>query len=724
MSLRLRPAKGLRGPLLALVLLAPMLPALGAWPELVRAQSYLSELPARVAPVPGGAASAANLDLMTAPIDELFAMVLRGRGHEAYPALQARLEQTLLRAASSPGGDPNELRKTYLMSLLRAGEGLATPAEQERTARAFVEYYPDDEQFPIAFFFLNQALYQQGKPLEESFFFDQQALESLPAWMETRFLRMLAESQARQGRYAAAAAYLLTEKESGTALRQTTQVEVEDMLERLAAPVELLAFLEQHAGVAWLYGREPFLIAKVLLNAGQLDQALLKVDALLAEGRARSAADLKFVNELKQEIRSRVATRPERIGVLLPLGSSAQVLRDLALETLEGLRMAVQFPDVQGPATAPISRLLAQDIVTGQDSRKGESASRAPRFELIVRDTANSPKRAEDQVEALVHDDHVIAIIGPIARAESAAAAEKAEELGVPLISLSLSLDIPPDARFVFRHSKSQEEEVRDLVRYALDYLHTRRYAILYPDTSYGHTMSTLFWQEVEQRGGRVVAVASFEPSVRVSRLSRDRLDFKGIFERFTGMDRYQSPEDKALQDAVGDSHADPIVDFDALFIPVGPDGVQDLQLIAPYPVTVDAEHVQLLGSRFWNDMSVLVAGDGKLDGAVFVDAFDLTSTNPKVAAFQTRHRTFFGHHAQYRPPTYYAGLSYDTANLLMSLLQEPRNQSRLALRNALVHMEPFFGVTGWTRFKENGEAEKESMFFRIKSNEILRLSP
>jgi ABC-type branched-subunit amino acid transport system substrate-binding protein len=133
---------------------------------------------------------------------------------------------------------------------------------------------------------------------------------------------------------------------------------------------------------------------------------------------------------------------------------------------------------------------------------------------------------------------------------------------------------------------------------------------------------------------------------------------------------------------------------------------------------------VQLLGSRFWNDMSVLVAGDGKLDGAVFVDAFDLTSTNPKVAAFQTRHRTFFGHHAQYRPPTYYAGLSYDTANLLMSLLQQPGNQSRLALRNALVHMEPFFGVTGWTRFKENGEAEKESMFFRIKSNEILRLSP
>jgi ABC-type branched-subunit amino acid transport system substrate-binding protein len=189
-------------------------------------------------------------------------------------------------------------------------------------------------------------------------------------------------------------------------------------------------------------------------------------------------------------------------------------------------------------------------------------------------------------------------------------------------------------------------------------------------------------------------------------------------------MDRYLSPEDKALLDAVGDTRPDPIVDFDALFIPVGPDGVQDLQLIAPYPVTVDAEHVQLLGSRFWNDVSVLVAGDGKLEGAVFVDAFDLTSANPKVAAFHTRHRTFYGHHAQYRPPTYYAGLGYDTVNLLMALLQEPRNQSRASLRQALVHMDAVFGVTGWTRFNENGEAEKESMFFRIKGNEIVRLIP
>jgi ABC-type branched-subunit amino acid transport system substrate-binding protein len=661
---------------------------------------------------------------MTAPLEELFRRVERGLGHQAYPVLRARMEEEMLAVARNPWVDADALRRRYLIYLLRAGEGLADPAEQERTARSFVEYYPDDERFPLAFFFLNQALFQQEKPLEQSFFFDQDALASLPAWIQTRLLRMLAESEVRQGRYDAAAGYLLAELEAATTLRQSTQAEVVDLLERLERPETLAAFLERHRDVDWLQVREPFLTAKVLLNAGRLDQALLRIDGVLAQGLARSAADLKFVNDLKQDIRGRVATRPDRIGVLLPIGSSAQVLRELALETLEGLRMAVQFPEVQGPATAPLSRLLAQDLATGVERARPDGRVPPPRFELVVRDTANSPQRAADLVTSLVQEEHVVAIIGPIARTESAAAAEKAEALGVPLISLSLSLDIPPGARFIFRHSKSQEEEVRDLVRYSLDYLQNRRYAILYPDTTYGYNMAMAFWQEVEARGGQVVAVAPFEPSVRVTRLSRERVGFKEIFERFTGMDRYLTPEDKALLDAVGDTRPDPIVDFDALFIPVGPDGVQDLQLIAPYPVTVDAEHVQLLGSRFWNDVSVLVAGDGKLEGAVFVDAFDLTSANPKVAAFHTRHRTFYGHHAQYRPPTYYAGLGYDTVNLLMALLQEPRNQSRASLRQALVHMDAVFGVTGWTRFNENGEAEKESMFFRIKGNEIVRLIP
>ena len=47
-----------------------------------------------------------------------------------------------------------------------------------------------------------------------------------------------------------------------------------------------------------------------------------------------------------------------------------------------------------------------------------------------------------------------------MARLESTAAAEEAALQHVPLISLSLSLDIAPHNAYAFRHSKSEEEEV------------------------------------------------------------------------------------------------------------------------------------------------------------------------------------------------------------------------------------------------------------------------
>lgn len=695
-------------------------------------QSYLSGFPDRSLKSPGEpalAAQGAAVEEATPaapilrPIEELFSEVEEGNGQAVFHEMKERFERELLRATSSPDIDTSEFHRRYLLFLLKAGEGVAQPEAQEHTARTFSEYYPDDDSFPQAFFYLNQALFQQGRPMEKSFFFDEEALESLPSWMHTRYLRMLARTREREGKFAEAAGFLLKEMNGDTTLGQSTRDEVEELLERLPSPMEVQIFLEDHPDAYWLNDREPFLMSKAMINDGQLDQALLMMEKIRTEGMASSQADLKRLNDLKREILRRAATRPERIGVLLPLGSRSRLLRSLAEETLEGLRLAVQFPGGGGLRGASLSRLLGQDLPLGMETSQGGRA-RPLEFELVVRDTGNDFKAAERAVESLVLEEQVVAIIGPIARAESLGAIRKAQEMGVPLISFSISIDLPPGSKYVFRHSKSSEEEIRDLVRYAMDYLHLKRFAILYPNNNFGRRMMDLFWGRVKERGGDVVAAAWFRPSSRRSGRTGRRVGFKEIFENFTGVDRPVPKEERELMEAVGDDKPDPIVDFDAIFIPVGPNGTSDLQLIAAYPVTVDAENVQLLGTRFWNDPAVIVAGDGKLDGAVFVDAFDPSSSNPKVAEFFTRHRTQFGHHDQYRPPSYYAGLGYDTANILMALLRQPGNRGRSPLRDALLKMDTYFGVTGWTRFKENGEAVKESMFFRIKDNEIVRLIP
>ena len=430
----------------------------------------------------------------------------------------------------------------------------------------------------------------------------------------------------------------------------------------------------------------------------------------------------KLLTETRTEVRRRVGIRPERIGVLLPLSSRA--LGELARDTLDGLRMALTG-DSAPDAAAAIASAIEFDRMPPLEPRRSAPLHGGLDFELVVRDTANDPQVAAKAVETLAQQDGVIAIIGPLARAESEAAAARAEVAGVPLVSLSLSLDIAPGSQYVFRNSKSQEEEIRDLVWYAMDYLRARRFAILYPANASGERMLQLFGDEVLSRGGTLTAVSPFTPwNATPQQGEKEALGLKQIFESFVGQDRPLRPQDRALLEAVGDPRPDAIVDFDALFIPLGTDAAQELRLIAPYPVTVDAEHIQLLGTRSWNDDAVLAAGANKLEGAVFPGVFDRSSVQPRVAAFQNRHHFLFGHRPRYATPSYYTAIGYDSLSLLMNQLRDARNRSRESLAHSLKVSAPFPGITGLTAFRPSGEASKETAFFRIRGSEFVRLQP
>jgi ABC-type branched-subunit amino acid transport system substrate-binding protein len=393
----------------------------------------------------------------------------------------------------------------------------------------------------------------------------------------------------------------------------------------------------------------------------------------------------------------------------------------LARDTLDGLRLALGSESAQQPDAAELAG-LDFDPEPGREKRAPPRSPGVPSFELIVKDTGNNPQTAAQAVEALARTEGVIAIVGPLARAESEAAAVRAEELGVPLVSLSLSLDLPQGGQYVFRNSKSQEEEVHDLVLYAMDYFQARRFAVLYPANAYGDRLLQLFWEEVRKNGGILTAASAFTPwNVKAQKGEKEPVGLKQIFETFVGQDRPLRPKDRALLEAVGDSRPDAVVDFDALFIPLGQDAGQELRLIAPYPVTVDAEHVLLLGTRFWNEDAVLVAGGSKLEGSLFADVYDRSGSAPRVVAFLSKHRAWYGQRPRYAAPSYYSAIGYDTLNLLMNQLREPRLRTRESLARGLKASPPYPGVTGLTSFRASGEAEKETMFFRIRGGEFVR---
>lgn len=219
------------------------------------------------------------------------------------------------------------------------------------------------------------------------------------------------------------------------------------------------------------------------------ERALLQADASQDATRAReilaamSASDVELSDEAK-EIAIR-ATRPAEadhqvVGAVLTLSGRTRALGEVALR---GLMLAAGLPATgPRPADAP---------------------------QLVFRDDGGDPARAVQAVDELVTVHRAIAIIGPMDGQAARAAAARAQELGVPMISLTPQPDINATGSLIFRLLATPEEEASALVGYAIEQ-GKRRFAILRPDNSYGSLMTTAYEAAITKHGGELLATASY----------------------------------------------------------------------------------------------------------------------------------------------------------------------------------------------------------------------
>ena len=84
-------------------------------------------------------------------------------------------------------------------------------------------------------------------------------------------------------------------------------------------------------------------------------------------------------------------------------------------------------------------------------------------FQLIIRDSGGDPDLAVAAVRDLVLDHRVAAIIGPLSRVAAEAAAQEAEKLWVPIITLSQKEGVSEIGGYVFRYFLSNEQQARAL---------------------------------------------------------------------------------------------------------------------------------------------------------------------------------------------------------------------------------------------------------------------
>ena len=593
----------------------------------------------------------------------------------------------------------------------------------EQLAEVFLSERPESKMASLMFYFLNKSLMAQHKPLSQNLIFRKRAVETLEAKFRSDFLFILSNEAFLEGDLLTAIQYRLEGMNKAKTANVASMEKLNGLLNQVQSPEILRILSENNKNVKWLQKKIFIMELELLAKLKRYRDALGILEQRMSAARViGDQEELEVLKQIQIRYTNALNVNPRRIGVILPLSSSSVKVSRLAQQTMNGLWLALHANEIPAvPENMGDDEASQENEITGksEDKDNAQAGSDSRKFEdsweLVVRDSQLNPEITKSLVRELVETERVIAIIGPLARKTSEAAAEEAERLRVPLISLSLTESIPELGEFIFRNNQSWKQEIQELLEYATSELQACRFLILYAKTREGRQKMRLFWDAAVLKGCKVVAVEGFKDEGQKSLVNE--------FDTFTGKIRRLGTEDKIILKELKEKEV-PIHNFDAVFVAVGSGGVKNLSLIFPYSEVYKMRKTTFLGDSGWNDSALPYApGLRGVKNPVFVDSFFLQSKTPAIQQLLRLHERILYRHQNYIGPTAYTAFAYDTLIILMQLLEDERNQSHRDLRDALLNMQMFPGVTGNLRFDEKGKVEREMQLLTLRRGKIQPLN-
>jgi ABC-type branched-subunit amino acid transport system substrate-binding protein len=432
------------------------------------------------------------------------------------------------------------------------------------------------------------------------------------------------------------------------------------------------------------YDREEDLLMIESLYRGAYGGGYAKLKlAQIAKARGNDALAKKILSEWEQEYRG------------LEYGPQAKEFRDtLLLSEKPKYSIGVILP-LSGDYQSYGERIL-QGIQLAL--REVESHTKNPMIQLVVRDSKGNPSEAERVVEELASNEKVVAIIGPLLAITTEKAARKAQQLKVPLLTLS-QRELPPDkGDYVFQNSLSPTDQIQILVTYVLKEMWLRTFAIFYPNSPYGATFKNILTQEVTRGGGKVVGAVAY---------SEDQTDFSKEIKGFFKIKTIQSEDSR--KGAEEEFKAELLVDV--LFIP---DTYDRAGIILSQMAYYNVGGVTFLGTNAWNHPDLISTARKSAEGSIFVDAFFKGNTSPLVLRFVEGFRK-----AYQRDPETLDAMSYDGAKLIMDILLSKTISSPSEMKEELLRVQNFKGVSGLKGFAESGRAIRKLSLLKVNKGKI-----
>ena len=362
-------------------------------------------------------------------------------------------------------------------------------------------------------------------------------------------------------------------------------------------------------------------------------------------------------------------------------------ITDLGLMAVNRDTIGCLFP-LSGPYSQFGSRALnGVELALHQFS----AASLDPSVRIIVKDTGADPEKALSAFQELVDAD-VKAIIGPMVTAE--AVAEKAQELGIPLIALTQKENIPQIGGYIFRNYITPQIQTEALVNFAVHKLGINRFAILYPSDKYGITFMHQFWDRVLAHGGELARMEAYDP---------EKTDFAEAIKKL--IRSYESPTGEKAQ---------PVIDFEAIFIPDAP---EKAGLVIPQIAYHDIEGVYLFGTNLWYSQRLIEMAQQFLQGCILPVGFFPEASSWRVVGFVDEFMAVFG-----EKPGFIEAVAYDTAKILFEIITRSETSYRSLVRDELLQLLDYPGVSGITTFRPDGDVEKKLYLLSVKGDQFIEL--
>jgi ABC-type branched-subunit amino acid transport system substrate-binding protein len=485
-------------------------------------------------------------------------------------------------------------------------------------------------------------------------------------------------------------------------------IQIDNLLRRLTDPV--------------LRGHLLYQLGVLNHDVNRTENAIEALSELIA--RFPDHERIESAQELLRKIYLSAIESPYTIGCMLPLSGPYETYGNRALKGIE--------------------------LALSQYNRRH---SQAP-IRIVVKDTASNPYQAVLSVQEF-DQEKVAAIIGPIITAEPAA--HEAQSRGIPIILFTQKEDITRVGDFVFRNFITPEMQVNAMADFAVTKLGLNRFALLYPDENYGKTFMNLFWDAVLSLGGNIAGVESYDPELT---------DFAEPIQKLVGL-YYAVPKDLAVtfellpetpetldlsvtyipnpleclselysnvpelwyqwhvpdygplateadQKAALAEAPEPIIDFDAVFIPDAP---QKAGLIIPQLAYYDIEDVQLIGTNLWHSDKLVEMTRNYIQGAVLPEGFFADGNASHVQAFTLQFERAFGEN-----PGFIEAVAYDSAGILLQFLSNTAIHFKSGLKDELLNMVDYQGVTGRTSFNYQGDALKKLYILRIAGSRFIEV--